>query len=75
MGLEETINERISAGFLSDTREGKAQIRAAKVRSFFRDYEHWNSEVDDGSCLQEREHELGITPAEWAEYRKFEIQF
>ena len=75
MGFDETISERISAGFISDTPTGKAQIRAAKVRSFFRDYENWNKEVDDGSLLQEREHELGITQEEWSEYHRFEIQF
>lgn len=57
------------------SRSKEAQIRAAKVRSFFRDYENWNKEVDDGSLLQEREHELGITPEEWSEYHRFEIQF
>lgn len=70
-----TIHDRLERGFISDTADGKAQMRAARVRSFFRDYENWNKEVDDGSLLQEREHELAITPEEWEEHRRFEIQF
>lgn len=69
MSLDETISERISAGFLSDTREGQ-------VAKFFAAYDHWNPEVDDGSVLQDMEHQLGITPEEWANYRSsFAIEF
>jgi hypothetical protein len=69
MGYDETIHERLAAGFHSDTREGK-------VQQFFARYDHWNPEVSDGSDLQEMEHQLGITPEEWAEYRgQFAIQF
>lgn len=83
MGYDDlTINERIERGFLSDTPEGKAQIRAAKVRNFFHDYEHWkglssDNGGDDGQEIQRLEHELGITEQEWVEYRstRIEIEF
>ena len=70
MSYEElTINERINRGFLSDTREGRIQM-------FFAKYDHWNSEVDDGSEIQEMAFDLGITPEEWATHREsFTVQF
>lgn len=60
---QETISERIQAGFLSDTREGKVQM-------FFAKYDRWNPEVSDGSELQEMAFDLGITPEEWAAHRE-----
>lgn len=66
MSYDETLLERISAGFISDTPTGKAQIRAAKIRSFFADYEVYRlSDTDDPGDLPEREHKLGITESEW----------
>ena len=64
-----TILEKIERGFLSDTAEGKAQIRAAKVRNFFSDYERWrDSSSDDPGDLPDVEHQLGITEQEWREH-------
>ncbi len=74
MGLEETIHERIEMGFFSDSPTGKAQIRAAKVRLFFSDYANFSG--DDGSELQQRAFDLGITAAEWESNRNaFTVQF
>lgn len=70
MGLEETINERISAGFLSDTPSGK-------VQAFFAAYDTWrNGSNDDAQDIQRMEHEAGITQADWKAYHdSFEVQF
>lgn len=66
---QETISERIQAGFHSDTREGKEQIRNAKLRSFFADYELYRlSGTDDPGDLPEREHKLSVTETEWNQH-------
>jgi hypothetical protein len=53
------------------TRERNKQIRAAKVRMFFSDYESWRgSGDDDPDDLPKREHQLGITEAEWSEWHQ-----
>ena len=54
---------------IESTRERNKQIRAAKVRMFFWDYSLFNG--DDGSELQERAFQLGITAEEWETYRDF----
>lgn len=82
MSYDETITERLERGFLSDTPEGKAQIRAAQLRRFFTEYEWWcglssDNGGDDGQEIQRLEHEIGVTAEEWKEYRanRQEIQF
>lgn len=70
MGLEETINERINRGFLSDRPESKKQI-------FFAAYDRWkDSPDDDGQFIQKMEHEAGVTAEDWREYQaSFSPQF
>ena len=80
MSYDETISERLSAGFISDTPTGKAQIRNAKLWSFFREFRNFKNgdpENFDLQGLQEQEHDLAITPGEWEQYHKAysEIQF
>lgn len=69
---ELTLHESLQ---IASIRERKAQIRAAQLRVFFNEYENFCG--DDGSELQRRAFELGITEAEWKEYkaRKVEIEF
>lgn len=70
MGLEETISERLQAGFLSDSREGRVQAYFAWYNAN-KDYEHF-----DGQEAQRREMEAGVTQADWNAYhRSFEAQF
>jgi hypothetical protein len=54
---------------IESPRERESQIRAAKLRLFFWDYSLFNG--DDGSELQERAFQLGITAEEWEQYRDF----
>jgi hypothetical protein len=59
---------------IESPRERESQIRAAKLRMFFWDYSLFNG--DDGSELQERAFQLGITEDEWEAHREsFRVEF
>lgn len=62
MSYDETITERLSAGFLSDTPTGRKQAFFAwfDANSGYEDF--------DGHEAQRREAAANITPRDWAEY-------
>lgn len=70
MSFDETINERLAAGFLSDTPIGKKQQFFAWFDAN-KDYESF-----DGHEAQKREQEAGVTPTDWAAYHNsFHVEF
>ena len=67
---QSTILDRLQAGFLSESPEGKKQL-------FFAKYDSWRmSDNDDAHEIQRLEHEAGITQADWQEYHaSFRTEF
>ncbi len=65
-----TINDRLQAGFFSDTATGRKQ-------KFFAWFDaHKDYESFDGHEAQRREQDAGITALDWASYHaSFHVEF